>query len=58
MARWDMVKVREDYGVNAEGKIDVDRWIEHIGRLTRLENTEELRRACDLSAEIDHQAVA
>jgi len=53
-----MVKVREDYGVNAEGKIDVDRWIEHIGRLTRLENTEELRRACDLSAEIDHQAVA
>ncbi|WP_372964758.1 GTP diphosphokinase [Marinobacter sp.] len=51
-----MVKVREDYGVTADGEVDVDRWIHRIAEQTQLENPEQLRKACDKAALIAQQA--
>lgn len=52
-----MVKVREDYAVNGDGQVDIERWVRQIESQTHLENPEQFRRACETAAEIDLQAV-
>lgn len=52
-----MVKVREDYAVNGDGQVDIERWVHQIESQTHLENPEQFRRACEKAAEIDLQAV-
>ncbi|SET50919.1 GTP pyrophosphokinase [Marinobacter segnicrescens] len=52
-----MVKVREDYAVTADGQVDIEGWVRQIEAQTRLENPDQFRRACELSAEIDRRAV-
>ncbi|MEC7815299.1 MAG: GTP diphosphokinase [Pseudomonadota bacterium] len=47
-----MVKVREDYAVSGDGQVNIDRWVEHIGQQTRLDDPDELRRACEKAASI------
>jgi GTP pyrophosphokinase len=51
-----MVKVREDYAISGDGQVDIARWVEQIGRQTRLDNPEELHRACEKAASIALQA--
>ncbi|WP_097460755.1 GTP diphosphokinase [Mangrovitalea sediminis] len=52
-----MVKVREDYVLNPDGKADIDRWITHIQSSVPLDDPAQLYRACELSQAIDQQAV-
>ncbi len=52
-----MVKVREDYARGKDGQVDIESWVRHIASQTRLENPDQFRRACELSAEIDLRAV-
>ncbi|PAV27176.1 GTP pyrophosphokinase [Tamilnaduibacter salinus] len=51
-----MVKVREDYAVTADGHVDIEGWVKAIQSRTQLDDVDELRRACRLSAEIDLKA--
>lgn len=51
-----MVKVREDYALNQDGHIDIERWIAEIQCQTHLDDVDQFRRACRKSAEIDRQA--
>ncbi len=52
-----MVKVREDHPVGHDGSIDLDRWVEKLSDVVRLEDPAEVRAACALSLEIDQLAV-
>ena len=52
-----MVKVREDYAVTGDGQVDIERWVRQIESQTHLENAEQFRRACEMAAAIDVQAV-
>ncbi|SFM12222.1 GTP diphosphokinase [Marinobacter zhejiangensis] len=52
-----MVKVREDYVVNQDGELDIERWVHQIESQTHLEDVAQFRRACEKAAEIDLQAV-
>ncbi|MDC0662638.1 GTP diphosphokinase [Marinobacter sp. SS21] len=52
-----MVKVREDYVVNQDGELDIERWVRQIESQTHLEDAAQFRRACEKAAEIDLQAV-
>lgn len=52
-----MVKVREDHPLNADGEIDIERWLEWLGRQVTLQDVDSLRRACQLSKEIEQIAV-
>ncbi len=53
-----MVKVREDYIANADGKEGIERWLQNVAQTTQLEDLEEIRRACHTSMEVEAQAVA
>ncbi|WP_339806625.1 GTP diphosphokinase [uncultured Marinobacter sp.] len=52
-----MVKVREDYAVTEDGQVDIESWVQKIASQTRLDDMDQFRRACELSAEIDLRAV-
>lgn len=52
-----MVKVREDYAVTEDGQVDIESWVQKIASQTRLDDVDQFRRACELSAEIDLRAV-
>lgn len=52
-----MVKVREDYAVTGDGQVDIERWVRQIESQTHLEDAEQFRRACEMAAAIDVQAV-
>lgn len=47
-----MVKVREDHPIAADGSIDLDAWLLRIEALVELNETNELRKACQLSADL------
>src|SRR5690606_37352789 len=51
-----MVKVREDYSISGDGEVDIDRCVQHIAEQTHLEDPDQLRRACEKSAQIAVQA--
>jgi len=52
-----MVKVREEYTLSDDGRVDTERWVRQIESQTHLENPELFRRACDMAAVIDLKAV-
>ncbi|WP_111497489.1 MULTISPECIES: GTP diphosphokinase [Marinobacter] len=52
-----MVKVREDYAVTTDGRVDIEGWVHHIESQTTLEDVDQFRRACEKAAIIDLQAV-
>ncbi|MCG8609537.1 MAG: GTP diphosphokinase [Pseudomonadales bacterium] len=52
-----MVKVREDHPVNQSGQVDIDQWVMKIASQVSLEDPDVLKQACQLSEEIEHQAV-
>ncbi len=52
-----MVKVREEYHLSDEGLIDIDRWVQHLSEKVRLDDADVVRQACELSLEIEEEAV-
>ncbi|MFD2229207.1 GTP diphosphokinase [Alkalimarinus sediminis] len=52
-----MVKVREDHHISEEGHVDIERWIQHLSEQTKLDDIEVVRQACELSLEIEQEAV-
>nr|WP_320109454.1 GTP diphosphokinase [Alkalimarinus alittae] len=52
-----MVKVREDHHLSAEGHVDIEGWIQHISVQTKLDDVDVIRDACELSLEIEKEAV-
>src|SRR5690554_7983595 len=52
----DMVKVREDYAINGDGEIDIERWIHQIASQGLVDDVDQLRRACEMAAKIDLEA--
>jgi GTP pyrophosphokinase len=53
-----MVQVREEYSLNPNGSANFEQWLARLETYVELNNHDELRRACDLSWEIEQQAVA
>src|SRR5690554_2969704 len=53
-----MVQVREDYSFNPDGSVNFEQWLERLQSYVHLDRHEEIRRACDLSWEVEQQAVA
>lgn len=51
-----MVKVREDYALTGDGRVDIEGWVQHIASQTHLDDEAQFRRACEKAAEIDLQA--
>ncbi|WP_166269053.1 GTP diphosphokinase [Marinobacter caseinilyticus] len=51
-----MVKVREDYAVTPDGRVDIESWVRQIQAQTNLEDVDQFRRACEKSAAIDLEA--
>lgn len=52
-----MVKVRENYAVTQDGRIDIEGWVDQIQSYTSLDDVDQFRRACEKSAVIDLKAV-
>ncbi len=52
-----MVKVREEYHISDEGLIDIDRWVLHLADKVRLDDVDLVHQACELSLEIEEEAV-
>jgi GTP pyrophosphokinase len=52
----DMVKVREDYAINGDGEIDIERWIHQIASEGHIDDVDQLRNACKMAADIDLKA--
>jgi GTP pyrophosphokinase len=50
-----MVKVREDYTLSSDGKVDIERWVRQIESQTNLDDPEQFRHACEMAAVIDHR---
>ena len=48
-----MVKVREDYPLQADGEVNLDAWIDRIGTQVELHDPALLRRACLFAREAD-----
>ncbi len=53
-----MVKVREEYSFNADGSVNFCHWLERLESHGRLEHHDLIRTACDLSWEVEQQAIA
>lgn len=53
-----MVKVREEYSFNPDGSVNFNRWLERLESYGRLDNHEMIRSACDLSWQVEQQAIA
>lgn len=53
-----MVQVREDYSFNPDGSVNFEQWLERLESYVNLERKDEIRRACDLSWQVEQQAVA
>lgn len=53
-----MVKVREEYSFNRDGSVNFSHWLARLEAYRRLDNHELLRAACDLSWEVEQQAIA
>ncbi|MEX1196972.1 MAG: HD domain-containing protein [Pseudohongiellaceae bacterium] len=53
-----MVKVREEYSFNGDGSVNFSHWLARLEAYRRLDNHEMLRAACDVSWQVEQQAVA
>ncbi len=52
-----MVKVREEHHISEEGHVDIERWIQHLAEQVKLDDAAVIRQACELSLEIEEEAV-
>ena len=53
-----MVKVREDYPVNADGDLDLDVWLDRLATIHTIDNAAELMRACKVAQQAQLEAEA
>ncbi|MDO8909050.1 MAG: bifunctional (p)ppGpp synthetase/guanosine-3',5'-bis(diphosphate) 3'-pyrophosphohydrolase [Pseudohongiella sp.] len=53
-----MVQVREEYSFNPDGSVNFEQWIARLETYVGLNDHDELRRACDLSWDVEQKAVA
>lgn len=53
-----MVQVREDYSFNADGSVNFEQWLARLESYVGLTRHEDIRRACDLSWQVESQAIA
>lgn len=53
-----MVQVREEYSFNADGSVNFEQWLNRLQTYVSLYRHDDLRRACDLSWQVEQQAVA
>lgn len=53
-----MVKVRDDQPLNADGSVDLDRWIDHLQLDVKLADPARIRAAANLAAELEKRAEA
>ena len=53
-----MVKVRDDQPLNADGSVDLDRWIDHLQLDVKLTDPARIRAAANLAAELEKRAEA
>lgn len=52
-----MVQVREEYSLNADGRVNFEQWIARLESYVALAQHDEIQRACDLSWSIEQQAI-
>ncbi len=52
-----MVKIREDHHLSDDGDIDIERWVQHLSEQVKLTDIDTVRKACELSLEIEEDAV-
>jgi len=53
-----MVKVREEYSFNPDGSVNFEQWLNRIETYGALSGHDRIRQACDLSWEVEQQAIA
>lgn len=53
-----MVKVREEFSFNTDGSVNFSQWISRLEIYRELDNHERIRAACDLSWDVERQAIA
>ena len=53
-----MVQVREEYSFNPDGSVNFEQWLNRLETYVGLSKHDELRKACDLSWQVEQQTVA
>ncbi len=53
-----MVKVREEFSFNADGSVNFEQWLGRLEVYGALDNHEQIRQACQLSWQVEQQAIA
>ncbi|MEX2334316.1 MAG: GTP diphosphokinase, partial [Pseudohongiella sp.] len=53
-----MVQVREEYSFNSDGSVNFEQWLARLESYVSLSRHEDIRRACDLSWEVESQTIA
>lgn len=53
-----MVQVREEYSFNDDGSVNFEQWIERLESYVGLDRHTDIRRACDVSWQVEQQAIA
>jgi|AntRauTorckE6833_2_1112554.scaffolds.fasta_scaffold02993_5 GTP pyrophosphokinase len=51
-----MVKVRDDQPLKEDGSVDLDLWLCHLQADVQLNDPVRVRQACELAAQLEHQA--
>ncbi|WP_168014165.1 GTP diphosphokinase [Halomonas salinarum] len=51
-----MVKVRDDQPLTADGSVDLDQWLAHLGEEAVLTDKSRMREACELARSLSEQA--
>jgi GTP pyrophosphokinase len=53
-----MVQVREEYSFNPDGRVNFDQWLARLESYVALDNHEQIRKACELSWDVEQRVVA
>jgi GTP pyrophosphokinase len=53
-----MVQVREEYSFNPDGSVNFEQWLTRLESYVNLSRHDEIRRACDLSWQVEIQTIA
>lgn len=53
-----MVQVREEYSFNPDGSVNFEQWLSRIEAYGSLGDHDQIRAACDLSWQVEQQAIA
>ncbi|GAA3976533.1 GTP diphosphokinase [Allohahella marinimesophila] len=51
-----MVKVREDYPVGSNGRVDIPSWLEQLGRFTPVKDSAAILEACEVAQSLAEKA--